>query len=170
MFLFFSLLAVAAGGGDWGAFRDQTPVKRLEAFYASEGARIGKKDKDPKLTEKRLAEAARDLNKEEIRWLKKEALGKDPADERLFAAYLLALQAEVGPMVELALTAMPDSKKNEDVERSVRQQAVEGLARLCAKDPAARDALLDVVEKQADEILRELAHRGLYGCRGKPSK
>ncbi len=146
------------------------PAQRLEEIYQAESKRIGAKDPDPALTEKRLTEVAERLSLEEIHWLEAKALNsKEQIDGRAFATYLLGLRGK-GDSAEslgrLALAEIP--KKSEKMERELKMQAVAGLARVCTKVTEARDGLLDVVEKQADELLRERAHRALAGCKVKP--
>jgi len=155
-------------------FRQAPPVERVQELYAQESKRIGEIDPDPELTQQRLELLAGELSAEEISWLKGEAGQGSTADGRFFATYLLALsstEAAVDALGELAVSPVPKSKNKSlfELERQIRAQATEGLGRACAKQVSARDALLDVVEKQADEFLRERAHRALYQCRsGKP--
>jgi hypothetical protein len=151
------------------AFRAATPLKRVQEFYLQESQRVGKVDPDPSLTQRRLTGVAHELNAEEIAWLSKQALDrKTDGDARFFAAYLLALSDQpqaIGSLSQIALSAIPASKNERTTaeERMIRGQAVEGIAHNC-KQEGAREALLDVVEKQNDEFLRDRAHRALYTC------
>jgi hypothetical protein len=148
-------------------FREGKPLERVKLIYEEEGKRIGAVDPDPDLTQRRLELIARELHPSEIDWLKQEALRRDEmGDARFFATYLLALngqEAAVGALREISLSPVPESKNPGlvELERQIRAQAVEGLSRVRGKD-VARDALLDIVNGQADEFLRDRAHRGLY--------
>jgi len=141
--------------------------KRIQAFYELESKRIGAVDPNPEETKKRLEVMARDLTPGEILWLEAEAVNpKVNGDGRFFATYLLALCSKPEAMValgKLAISPVPDSKNKGrvELERQIRAQAIEGLGRAKARDP-----LLDVVEKQPDEFLRDRAHRALYEARG----
>jgi hypothetical protein len=156
------------------AFKKAPPVTRVQDFYESESKRIGAMDPDPKLTQARLELVAAELSPEEVKWLAGTALNaKENGDGRFFATYLLALgrSAEgTSALRQIALTEIPKSKNKglEELERQIRAQATEGLGHSC--DVAgARDALLDIVEMQLDEFIRDRAHRALYQCRtGKP--
>jgi hypothetical protein len=158
------------------AFRDGTPMKRVVDLYASESRRVGQIDPDPKATEKRLEEDARELTPEEIRWLESQAADrKNDPDARFFAAYLMGLsheEAAVDALGRIALSPVPKSKNERLVEqeRAFRASAVEGISHSCKDFPVpVKDALLEVVSKQTDEFLRDRANRGLYACQtGKP--
>ncbi len=146
------------------------PLERLQKFYAQESQRIGKVDPDPALTQQRLGAVAKELNSQEVKWLREQALdAKVEGDARFFATYLLALSEKgeaITALSGIALSPLP-KLKNERViseERMIRSQAVKGMGHQCEKQPGARDALLDVVATQADEELRESAHRALYAC------
>jgi hypothetical protein len=156
------------------SFRAATPLKRVQEFYEQESQRVGRVDPDPALTQRRLALVAHELSPEEIGWLGTQALDTSlEGDARFFAAYILALSDQpqsIGALAGIALSRIPEAKeeRRRAEERMIRGQAVEGIARNCGQ-PGARDALLDVVEKQSDEFLRDRAHRGLYSCAtGKP--
>jgi hypothetical protein len=152
-------------------FQAEAPVVRVQELYARESQRIGAVDPDPELTRKNLEQVAGELNPEEIRWLL--GMAADQAaegDGRFFAAYLLALSplpGAVEALGELALSPVPGLKNSRlvELERQLRAQAVEGMGRSCASVVEARDYLLDVVEQQSDEFLRDRAHRALYHCR-----
>jgi len=156
------------------AFKKAPPVTRVQDFYESESKRIGAVDPDPKLTQARLELVAAELSPDEVKWLAGTALNaKENGDGRFFATYLLALGRSVegtAALRQIALTEIPKRKNKglEELERQIRAQATEGLGRSC--DVAgARDALLDIVEMQLDEFIRDRAHRALYQCRtGKP--
>ncbi len=145
-------------------------------LYQMESKRVGQIDKDPKATQTRLEQDARELNPEEIGWLFAQAEdAKNDADARFFAAYLLGLShkdASVGALERLALLPLPVSKHERYVEqeRVFRASAVEGLSHNCKDFPGpVKDALLNIVSNQTDEFLRDRAHRGLYTCEtGKP--
>ena len=49
-------------------------MKRIMDLYERESRRVGKIDSDPKGTEKRLEESARELTDEELRWLESQAV------------------------------------------------------------------------------------------------
>lgn len=156
------------------AFKKAKPVTRVQDFYESESKRIGAVDPDPKLTQSRLELVAAELNPEEVRWLTGTALNtKENGDGRFFATYLLALGRSpetTAALRGIALLEIPKRKNKglEELERQIRAQATEGLGRSCDL-PGARDALLDIVEMQLDEFIRDRAHRALYQCRtGKP--
>lgn len=164
----------AATSAEVQSFRAAPPVERVKAFYRAESARVGEVDADPKLTEERLTAVAQELQPAEISWLKEQALdGKQNADARFFAAYLLALGAQEAAMPglkEIASAPIAKSKREgeEDLARQIRAQAIEGLCRMPDK-VAARDAVMDVEQKQNDEFLRDRAHRCLYAlASGKP--
>lgn len=158
-------------------FRAAPKGKRIEELYRKESARIGAIDPDPQLTEQRLAAVVAELDSDEIVWLKDRALSPDTeGDARFFAAYLLALSSVAGgepsltALREIALAPVPRHKNQSlvELERQIRAQAVEGLSRARGQ-PAARDALLDVVAQQPDEFLRDRAHRGIHAWQtGKP--
>jgi hypothetical protein len=156
------------------AFKKAPPVTRVQDFYESESKRIGAVDPNPKLTQARLELVAAELSPEEVKWLAGTALNaKENGDGRFFATYLLALgrSAEgTAALRQIALTEIPKRKNQglEELERQIRAQATEGLGHSC--DVAgARDALLDIVEMQLDEFIRDRAHRALYQCRtGQP--
>lgn len=156
---------------DVQAFQAAKPVARVQEFYAQESARIGAVDPNPELTQKRLELVAKELEPAEISWLYGEAMDeKRGGDGRFFATYLLALSGNPESLVALgkiAVSPVPPNKNRGMVEldRQLRAQATEGLGRSCAANPAAKDGLLDVVEKQEDEFLRDRAHRALYQCR-----
>lgn len=145
-------------------------MDRVKGFYAAESKRVGSIDKDPILTEKRLREFAATLKDEEIQWLAKEAENrKNPGDGRFFSVYLMALSE--APLAMEALTKIATSplpqEKNQglvELERQLRAQATEGLARACEKQKQWKDSLLDIVSRQEDEFLRDRAHRALYQC------
>ncbi len=145
-------------------------MARVSEFYQTESKRIGAVDKDPILTEKRLREFSSTLKDNEIRWLIGEAAnGENNGDGRFFAVYLLALADSplaFRALSEFAVTAVPAQKVKglEELERQLRAQAIEGLARACQKNREWKDSLLDVVSRQGDEFLRDRAHRGLYQC------
>jgi hypothetical protein len=145
-------------------------MARVSEFYQTESKRIGALDKDPILTEKRLREFSATLNDNEIRWLIGEAANlENNGDGRFFAVYLLALADSplaFRVLSEFAVTAIPAQKVKglEELERQLRGQAIEGLARACQKNREWKDSLLDVVSRQEDEFLRDRAHRGLYQC------
>lgn len=149
-------------------FRTQPPIQRVQSFYESESARVGAVDPDPKATEARLSEIAQELAPDEIDWLKARVLNeKEPADARFFAVYLVALSRQPGAVAalrEIALSPIPDQKKNQaaaETKRMIAAQGTEGLSRHCGSRDA-QDALLDVQERQTDEFVRDRAHRGLY--------
>jgi hypothetical protein len=152
------------------AFRAAPPVQRVEAFYEKESRRVGEIDQDPELTARRLAAMAAELKPAELSWLKSAALDrKRGGDGRFFAAYLLALApgpATAGALKEVALAPMPNLKNQGllELERQVRAQATEGLGHARGV-PEAQEALLDVVEYQSDEFVRDRAHRALYEWR-----
>lgn len=155
-------------------FRAAAKETRLEAFYQSESRRIGAVDADPAATQARLEAVAGELAPEEMLWLKGRALSTQTgSDARFFAAYLLALapgEASLAALREIALSPVPPHKNQGlvELERQIRAQAVEGISRKRDSN-AARDALLDVVEKQDDEFLRDRAHRGLHAWQtGRP--
>jgi hypothetical protein len=141
--------------------------KRIQAFYELESKRIGAVDPNPGETKNRLEVMARDLTPGEILWLEAEAVNpKVSGDGRFFATYLLALSLKPEAMAalgNLAISPVPDSKNKGrvELERQIRAQAIEGLGRAKARDP-----LLDVVEKQSDEFLRDRAHRALHEVSG----
>jgi hypothetical protein len=149
------------------AFRKAKPVARIEALYHEESARVGSIDKDPASTEKRLREMAADLKPEEIQWLHDASLNRNGSgDGRFFATYLLALSPGakgVEALKDIALNPVPGSKNQGlvELERGIRAQAVEGIGHSLDK-AVARDALLDVVQNQKDEFLRDRAHRSIY--------
>lgn len=152
------------------AFRRAPVFTRVQSFYETESKRIGAIDPDPKLTEERLRSVAAELKPEEIHWLLNTALNaKENGDGRFFATYLLALGRSPEAMDGLRAIALTEilpqkNKAKEELERQIRAQATEGLGRGC--DIAnARDALLDVVEMQLDEFIRDRAHRALNQCR-----
>jgi hypothetical protein len=146
-------------------------MKRIMDLYERESRRVGKIDSDPKGTEKRLEESARELTDEELRWLESQAVDiRNDADARFFAAYLMGLshrQASVVALGRIALLPLPASKNPRIIEqeRAFRASAVEGLSLSCKSFPnAVKDALLDIVSRQTDEFLRDRANRGLYAC------
>jgi hypothetical protein len=158
------------------SFHDGVPMQRVMELYERESRRVGQIDPDPKATQKRLEEDARELQPAEIRWLEGQGADlKNDADARFFAVYLLGLshqQEAVGALGRLALSTIPKSKNDRLVEqeRAFRASAVEGLSHLCgdfAQD--VKDHLLNIVSLQRDEFLRDRANRGLYTCQyGKP--
>lgn len=140
-------------------------------LYEKESARVGKVDPDPKATEARLREAAKDLKPEEISWLEGQASdARTMMDARFFAVYLLGLsqqEASIGSLSRIALSEVPPSK-NERLfieNRALRASAVEGMCtpENC-KQPLAREKLLEVVANQRDEWIRDRANRCLYAC------
>lgn len=149
------------------AFRAAKPVERIEAFYREESRRVGAVDPDPAGTEQRLKAVAEELNPQEVSWLQQASLDrKREGDGRFFATFLLALNAQgpaLGALREIALNPVPASKNQGvvELERQIRALASEGLGRARGVREA-QDALLDVVEKQEDEFLRDRAHRALY--------
>jgi len=156
------------------AFQQAPKGKRLEEFYKKESARVGSVDPNPKLTEQRLAAVASALSLEELDWLRDQALARNKeGDARFFSAYLIALapgEVAVPALRSLALSPVPKDKNTAfvELERQIRGQAVEGLSR-AKGNPAARDALLDVISQQEDEFLRDRAHRGIHSwTTGKP--
>ena len=116
------------------SFRDEEPMKRIMDLYERESRRVGKIDSDPKGTEKRLEESARELTDEELRWLESQAVDiRNDADARFFAAYLMGLshrQASVVALGRIALLPLPASKNPRIIEqeRAFRASAVEGLS------------------------------------------
>lgn len=148
-------------------FRAAPRERRLEEFYQAESRRIGAIDPNPDATQARLEAVAGELTQDELIWLKGRALNsRTEGDARFFAAYLLALappETSLGALREIALSPVPKHKNPGlvELERQIRAQAVEGISRN-RKSSAARDALLDIVDKQEDEFLRDRAHRGLY--------
>lgn len=155
-------------------FRAAPKENRLEEFYQAESRRIGAIDPDPKATQARLEGVAAELTKEEMKWLASRALsGKTEGDARFFAAYMLALtphESSLEMLRAIALSPVPQHKNQGlvELERQIRAQAVEGISRK-RESAAARDGLLDVVEKQDDEFLRDRAHRGLHAWQtGRP--
>jgi hypothetical protein len=145
-------------------------MDRVRSFYANESKRIGAIDSNPALTEARLKEFSSSLSQEEIRWLIGEA--SDPTkngDGRFFAVYLLALSKDefaMRALTELAVSPIPMQKNKglEELERQLRAQATEGLARACEANKELKDSLLDIIEKQGDEFLRDRSHRALFQC------
>lgn len=155
-------------------YRKSKHGKRVEELYEKESKRVGSVDPDPKLTQQRLSAMAAELSAEEIDWLARRALDtRSEGDARFFAAYLLALapaELSVAALRAIALSPVPEHKNTGLVEqeRLIRAQAVEGLSRARGV-AAARDALLDVVEQQPDDFLRDRSHRGLHAWQtGKP--
>ena len=152
------------------AFRAAPPVKRVEAFYEKESRRVGEIDQGPELTARRLSAMAGELKPAELSWLKSAALDrKRGGDGRFFAAYLLALApgpATASALKDVALAPLPNVKNQGllELERQVRAQATEGLGHARGV-PEAQEALLDVVEYQNDEFVRDRAHRALYEWR-----
>jgi len=152
------------------AFRAEKPVARVQRFYEAESRRVGAIDQDPDLTARRLAAMAAELNPAEVEWLKNAALDlKQPGDGRFFAAYLLAQApspATVSALKDIALSPLPVRQNLGlvELEKQVRAQATEGLGHARGL-PEAQDSLLDVVEYQKDEFLRDRAHRALYEWR-----
>lgn len=145
-------------------------MTRVKNFYEAESARVGSIDKDPVLTEKRLREFASTLKEEEIRWLAIEAENRsNPGDGRFFSVYLLALSeapSAIEALSKLAVMPIPQEKNVGlvELERQLRAQATEGIARACEKQKQWKDSLLDIVSRQDDEFLRDRAHRALYQC------
>lgn len=151
-------------------------MKRVMDLYESESKRVGQIDKDPKATEKRLEENAKDLSPEEIRWLETQAADrKNDPDARFFAAFMMGLahKAEaVEGLGRLAVSPIPPTKNERlaEQERVFRSSAIEGMSLSCKDFPVAvKDGLTDVIARQSDEFLRDRANRGLYACQfGKP--
>lgn len=149
------------------AFRAAKPVERIEAFYREESRRVGAVDPDPAGTERRLREVAAELNPEEVRWLQQASLDpKREGDGRFFATFLLALNAEGPALValrEIGLKPVPESKNRGlvELERQIRALASEGLGR-ARGNREAQGALMDIVERQNDEFLRDRANRALH--------
>jgi hypothetical protein len=145
-------------------------MDRVRSFYVNESKRIGAIDSNPALTEARLKEFSVSLSQEEMRWLIGEA--SDPeknGDGRFFAVYLLGLSKNdfaMRALTELAVSPIPVQKNKgvEELERQLRAQATEALARACQENKTLKDGLLDIIEKQGDEFLRDRAHRALYQC------
>ncbi|RZA07314.1 MAG: hypothetical protein EOP11_08040 [Proteobacteria bacterium] len=156
--------------GEVEAFRAGTPVVRVQRFYGAESARVGAIDNDPGLTQRRLEAMAAELTAAEIEWLKNAALDrKRGGDGRFFAAFLLALapgQVSAGALRGIALDPVPNLKNQGlvELERQVRAQATEGLGHQRG-NVSAQDALLDVVQYQKDEFVRDRAHRALHEWR-----
>ncbi len=158
------------------AFRAEPPRKRVMELYERESARVGKVDPDPKATQKRLEEVARELKPEEISWLEAQAI--DPAvemDARFFAVYLMGLSSQgsaVQALYRVAMKPVPVTKneRRDSEERAQRMSAVEGM---CTPEncklPEARDQLKEIIALAQDEMVRDRAHRCLYACQyGKP--
>ena len=82
---------------------------------------VGRVDPDPKATQKRLEENARELSPEEIRWLELQAADfKNDADARFFAAYMLGLshrEAAIEALGRLALSPIPATKNERLMEQ-----------------------------------------------------
>lgn len=145
-------------------FKSAPPMKRVQELYQEESARIGNLDPDPEGTQRRLEELSKQLTKEEMDWLKSQALDTNVGgDARFFATYLLALSGKpeaVASLREIGLAEIPKSKNQglTELERQIRGHAAEGLGRLRGVSEA-RDALLDIVQYQQDEFVRDRAHR-----------
>jgi hypothetical protein len=153
------------------SFKNGEPMKRVMELYASESQRVGKIDKDPKATEARLEEDARELTPEEVEWLGKQATDiKNDGDARFFAEYMVGLshqEAAVKVLAAIAVSPEPVTKNDRllQQEQAFRASAVEGLSHNCKEFPAqVKSSFLDVVSRQQDEMVRDLAHRGLYAC------
>jgi len=153
------------------AFAAGPPMKRVMDLYESESKRVGQIDPDPKATQKRLEESARQLTGEEIRWLETQARdSKNDADARFFAAYMLGLshaEEAVAALQEIAVSPVPPShnERLQEQERALRASAIEGMSLSCKEHPVpVKDGLTDVISRQNDEFLRDRANRGLYAC------
>jgi hypothetical protein len=152
-------------------FKVGPPMKRVMDLYESESKRVGQIDNDPKGTQKRLEESARELSPEEIRWLETQAGDrKNDADARFFAAYMMGLSHKVEAVEGLgriAVSPIPPTKVDRlaEQERVFRASAIEGMSLACKEFPVAvKDGLTDVIARQQDESLRDRANRGLYAC------
>ncbi len=150
-------------------FQSAPPMKRVMDLYETESKRVGKVDPDPKLTEKRLRAAAKELSADEIAWLGAQAADtSSDMDSRFFAAYLLGLSGSasgINTLGQIALSSIPESKNEMRVqeERVLRMQTVEGILESC-KLAGAKDKLLEIIAEQKDEAVRDRAHRALYAC------
>jgi|GEM_PF-6789997 len=151
------------------AFQTAAPMRRVMDLYESESKRVGKVDKNPELTEKRLTAAAKELSAEEIQWLGEQALdGKGEMDARFFAAYLMGLSGSAASIQTLGQVALSPIQPNKNEmkmqeERVLRMQTVEGIAHAC-KEAGAKEKLLEIIATQTDEGVRDRAHRALYAC------
>lgn len=153
-FLFWPLVSRAA------EFQNAPIIERIKTLYASESARIGKKDPNPLLTKKRLEESAKGITNEEMEWLSQTALNaKESGDQRVFSVFFLALNGSDLAIAKLRAIGLSPGKPSA-IEKEVREQAIKGLGK--SKNPRAREALLEIETDQADASLQDRAHQALY--------
>lgn len=128
---------------------------RLPKFYQEESRKGGRDSKE------HLEALAPTLNQTEIDWLgQKMAEEKSEPDLRNFSIVLLGLSQKEAALASLSAFALSPPKNK--LEWKLRELAIAGIARGCAN--ANKDALLDVVEKQAQDELRTQAHLALRKC------
>ena len=142
--------------------------------FRVEAEKIGRVQADPVATEQKLVELARTIPTEQLIFLQGLALSDTASgDERFLAAYLLAKRETEDAIPFLRAVALSPVKEQKNIglvelDRQIRAQSIEGLGKQ-RKAPSARDAILDVVQGQADEFLRDRGHRALYEWQtGKP--
>lgn len=170
-------VAVAVDGGLKPAAENFQVTPEFVSWFSNEADKLEKPSQDPKEIEANLLTAAEKLIPAEIQFLKTKAINmQGPANDRIFAMYMLTLAPQVTVQALVDIVKMPLVMNEEQQvhspeetlaaqERSLRRMAIDALIERGQKETSGKDVVKAAIDQITDASLRNYAEKKIERAR-----